>query len=189
MIISHYFISFLVQMKTYKFAFEINWLLKQNASKEVSTFETLPSTKNFASSFNQSQDSFKLPLLHKSWLEKYTNQAKNDTERWRFILTVWLCDMKNKKVINTFEMEFPMTWSTIVFEQMNRNNIFFYDRDEYTSYIWAKTFIQSAFCNGEIFSFNKFQSHLVSLFGYAVKYLINKSKRTNFCCVVTRYRT
>ena len=54
-------------------------LLKQNA--EVSTFETLPSAKNFTSSFNQSQDSFNLPLLHKSWLEKYTNQAKNDTER------------------------------------------------------------------------------------------------------------
>jgi hypothetical protein len=54
-------------------------LLKQNT--EVSTFETLPSNKNFTSSFNQSQDSFKLPLLHKSWLEKYTNQAKNDTER------------------------------------------------------------------------------------------------------------
>ena len=105
--------NILVQMKTSKFAFEINWLLKQNASKEVSTFETLPSTKNFASSFNQSQDSFKLPLLHKSWLEKYTNQAKNDTERWRFIFTIWLCDMKNTNVINTFEMEFPMTLSTL----------------------------------------------------------------------------
>ena len=52
-------------------------LLKRNASKNVSTFETLPSTKNFTSSFN----SFKLPFLHKSWLEKYTNQAKNDTKR------------------------------------------------------------------------------------------------------------
>ena len=57
-------------------------LLKQNASQEVSTFETLPSAKNFTSSFNQSQNSsFSLPLIHKSWLEKYTNQAKNDTER------------------------------------------------------------------------------------------------------------
>ena len=57
-------------------------LLKQNASKKVSTFETLPSTKNVTSSFNQSQNSsFSLPLLHKSWLEKYANQAKNDTER------------------------------------------------------------------------------------------------------------
>ena len=107
------FVWYLVQMKTSKFAFKINWPLKQNASKEISTFETLPSTKNFASSFNQSQDSFKLPLLHKSWLEKYTNQAKNDTETWRFILTIWLCDMKNKNVINTFVMEFPMTWSTL----------------------------------------------------------------------------
>ena len=78
--------------------------------------------------------------------------------------------MKNKNVINTFEMEFPITWSTIIFEQMNRINIFFFMTEMNILPIYEPRHLFSLrFATVRYFPLINSKAIWVSLFGYAVK--------------------